>query len=99
MDLQFEYRQKFFDYYFKLITESYSRIGKEGYFSSIRRFNIIMKGENSDFQRLIPIIENPQQKAHVLEMLGSILSSQGMYATSVRSVHSVLSTSHCHNLV
>ena len=74
---------RFSDYYLRFTTDCYQSIGKETYFSSIRRFNIVMQAKNNDIHKVVSITKDIKQKSRIFRMLGAILYSQTMYQLSV----------------
>jgi tetratricopeptide (TPR) repeat protein len=51
---------------------------------SMRRFNLIIEGENNDFVRAIEITKDPQLRSYMLGYLGLILETLGMLTAALQ---------------
>jgi tetratricopeptide (TPR) repeat protein len=76
--------RRFAQYYSKLLYDTYYAIGKETHVVSMRRFNLIIEGENNDFVRAIEITKNTELKSYILRLLGVILQTLGMLTTALQ---------------
>jgi tetratricopeptide (TPR) repeat protein len=80
--LEITYGEKFSQCYSKLLQDTYHAIGKETHVLSMRRFNLIIEGENNDFDRAIELTKDPQLRSYILVYLGLILQTLGMLTTA-----------------
>ena len=84
LESQQEYSEKLSEYYSKLLDETYTEFGKENMFSSVMCFNIILEGENNDFERSIELTKDPYLTAYNSRILGLILYKQGLFTKSLK---------------
>jgi tetratricopeptide (TPR) repeat protein len=78
-DLEFEYGEKYSSYYNNLVWNTYSAIGKKDeHLQSLARFNIILGGENNDFDMAVKVTNDQSLKAEILLGLSQILSELGI---------------------
>jgi tetratricopeptide (TPR) repeat protein len=82
--LETTYGERFAQYYYKLVRDTYNAIGKETHIVSMRRFNLIIEGENNDFVRAIEITKDPQLRSYMLGYLGLILETLGMLTAALQ---------------
>ena len=78
VDLELEYGEKFSEYYYNLLFNTYNSIGKENHRSAFARFDIIYQGGDNDFESAIKLTTNKQLRAHILSYLGIVVSQLGM---------------------
>ena len=90
LESQQEYSEKLSEYYSKLLDETYTEFGKENMFSSVMCFNIILEGENNDFERSIELTKDPYLTAYNSRILGLILYKQGLFTKSLKFLSNAL---------
>ncbi|MFZ0513448.1 MAG: NB-ARC domain-containing protein, partial [Candidatus Nitrosopolaris sp.] len=72
VDLELEYGEKFSEYYYNLLFNTYNAIGKENHRSAFARFNIIYQGGDNDFESAIKLTTNKKLRAYILSNLGLV---------------------------
>ena len=84
-NLEFEYGEKYSNYYYNLVWGTYNAIGKkkDEHLQSLARFNIIFQGETNDFDRAAEIAKDRSRKAEILRALSQILSGLGILSKSL----------------
>ncbi len=80
-NLETMYGQRFVNVYFGLLNDTFRAIENRDTDLSdkIIRFNVIVKGENNDFERSVGLTNEPYLRTEVLTFLGSILNRLGVY--------------------
>ena len=78
-NLELEYGEKYSNYYYNLLYNTYYAIGKKDeHLQSLARFNIIFQGETNDFDRAVEIAKDKSLKAGILRALSQILLTLGI---------------------
>ena len=81
-DLEIEYGSAFSEYYLRLLYDTYDSIGKENHLLALARFNIIYRGKDNDFERVMELTKNKELSANASSFLGKILYHLGMLSTA-----------------